>query len=162
MNDAPAADLAALGRAFEEIVTWLRRTRDTSDVSATALSLLDRLETIGDQRVTDLAALEGVSQPAATSLVNRLEERGWAARSADPNDGRASRVVITATGRARLHEHRTERSLRIAERLALLDAADQAALHAALPALRHLTAPAAAGESTCRTESNEKDATARA
>lgn len=158
MNDAPAADLAALGRAFEEIVTWLRRTRNTSDVSATALSLLDRLETIGDQRVTDLAALEGVSQPAATALVNRLEERGWAARRADPSDGRASRVVITDPGRARLHEHRRERSLRIAERLALLDAADQAALHAALPALRHLTDP---GESTLRTDPDEKNATAR-
>lgn len=140
MTDEPAADLAALGRAFEEIVTWLRRSRSTSDVSATALSLLDRLETTGAQRVTDLAVLEGVSQPAATALVNRLEGHGWAARSADPADGRASRVTITPAGRARLHQHREERSLRIAEALALLDAADQAALHAALPALRHITA----------------------
>ena len=140
MTDEPQADLAALGRAFEEIVTWLRRSRSTSDVSATALSLLDRLETTGAQRVTDLASLEGVSQPAATALVNRLEERGWAARSADPTDGRASRVTITEAGRARLHQHREERSLRIAASLAQLDAADQAALRAALPALRHITA----------------------
>lgn len=140
MTDEPAADLAALGRAFEEVVTWLRRSRSTSDVSATALSLLDRLDTGGAQRVTDLALLEGVTQPAATALVNRLEERGWAARSADPSDGRASRITITDAGRARLHQHREERSLRIAARLALLDAEDQAALHAALPALRHLTA----------------------
>lgn len=140
VNDQPAADLAALGRAFEEVVTWLRRTRSTVDVSATALSLLDRLDTGGDQRVTDLATLEGVSQPAATTLVNRLEGHGWAARSADPTDGRATRVTITDAGRARLHQHRKERSTRIAERLALLDASDQAALHAALPALRHLTA----------------------
>lgn len=140
MTDEPVADLAALGRAFEEIVTWLRRSRSTSDVSATALSLLDRLDTGGEHRVTDLAALEGVTQPAATGLVNRLEGRGWAARSADPTDGRASLVTITDAGRSRLHEHREQRSLRIAERLALLDAADQAALHAALPALRHLTA----------------------
>jgi DNA-binding MarR family transcriptional regulator len=140
VTDEPAADLAALGRAFEEIVTWLRRSRSTADVSATALSLLDRLETSGAQRVTDLAVLEGITQPAATALVNRLEGRGWAARSADPTDGRASRVTITESGRARLHQHREERSLRIAEGLALLDAADQAALHAALPALRHITA----------------------
>jgi DNA-binding MarR family transcriptional regulator len=140
VTDEPDADLAALGRAFEEIVTWLRRTRSTSDVSATALSLLDRLDTGGDHRVTDLAVLEGVTQPAATGLVNRLEGRGWAARSADPTDGRASLVTITDAGRARLHEHREQRSLRIAEQLALLDATDQAALLDALPALRHLTA----------------------
>jgi DNA-binding MarR family transcriptional regulator len=140
MSDEPAADLAALGRTLEEIVTWLRRSRSATDVSATALSLLDRLDTAGDHRVTDLASLEGITQPAATGLVNRLEGLGWAARSADPTDGRAILVTITDAGRTRLRQHREERSLRIAERLALLDAADQAALHAALPALRHLTA----------------------
>lgn len=144
MTDEPAADLAALGRAFEEIVTWLRRSRSASNVSATALSLLDRLDTGGAHRVTDLALLEGITQPAATGLVNRLEDRGWAARTADPSDGRASLVAITDAGRERLRQHREERSLRIAERLALLDAADQEALHAALPALRHLTAVPAA------------------
>lgn len=144
MTDEPTADLAALGRAFEEVATWLRRTRSTADVSATALSLLDRLDTAGDHRVTDLASLEGITQPAATGLVNRLESRGWAARSADPSDGRASLVTITDAGRARLRGHREERSLRIAEALALLDGTDQAALHAALPALRHLTAVPAA------------------
>jgi DNA-binding MarR family transcriptional regulator len=145
VTDEPAADLAALGHAFEEIVGWLRRSRSTSDVSATALSLLDRLDADEDHRVTDLAALEGITQPSATGLVNRLEERGWVERRADPSDGRASLVTITDAGRTRLHEHREERSLRIAERLARLDAADQAALLAALPALRHLTAvPAAA------------------
>ena len=138
--EAPTADMTALGRAFEEIVTWLRRSRSTSDVSATALSLLDRLETGGEHRVTDLAALEGVSQPAATALVNHLQGLGWATRAADPSDGRASLVTITDDGRARLRRHREERSLRIAERLALLGEADRDALHAALPALRHLTA----------------------
>jgi DNA-binding MarR family transcriptional regulator len=140
VTEEPTADLAALGRAFEEIVTWLRRSRSTSDVSATALSVLDRLDSGGDHRVTDLAVLEGITQPAATTLVNRLEGLGWAARSADPSDGRASLVTITDDGRSRLHLHREERSLRIAERLALLPPEDQAALHGALPALRHLTA----------------------
>jgi len=109
-------------------------------VSATALSLLDRLDVGGEHRVTDLAVLEAITQPAATALVNRLETRGWAERSADPSDGRATLVTITDAGRERLHRHREERSRRIADLLARLDAADQAALLAALPALRHLTA----------------------
>ena len=140
MTDGPADDLVALGRVFEEIVTWLRRSRSATDVSATALSLLDRLDVGGEHRVTDLAVLEAITQPAATALVNRLETRGWAERSADPSDGRATLVTITDAGRERLHRHREERSRRIADLLARLDAADQAALLAALPALRHLTA----------------------
>lgn len=148
MTDDAMVDLAALGRAFEDIVTWLRRTRSATDVSATALSLLDRLDAGGGLRVTELAALEGVSQPAATALVNRLETRGWAIRHADPDDGRASRVVITGPGRERLRQHRDDRSQRIAERLTTLDAADLAALHAALPALRHLTAASSARPDT--------------
>lgn len=125
----------------------LRRARGATDVSATALSLLDRLDTTGDQRVTDLAALEGITQPAATALVNRLAGRSWVERRADPADGRASRVVITAAGRERLRRHRSDRSERIATRLEGLEPADQAALLAALPALRHLTAAVPVGPS---------------
>jgi DNA-binding MarR family transcriptional regulator len=148
VTEEPSADLAALGRAFEDIVGWVRRSRSATDVSVTALSLLDRLDTGDDHRVTVLATLEGITQPAATGLVNRLEERGWVERAADPSDGRASLITITEAGRTRLREHREARSQRIAERLARLDAEDQAALLAALPALRHLTAVPAAARPT--------------
>ena len=142
MNDGPTDEHLALGRAFEEVAAWLRRSPRTSDVSATGLSVLDRLDTTGPQRVTDLAVLEGVSQPAMTALVNRLAEAGWAGREPDPEDGRAQQVRPTESGRERLRAHRTERSRRLADRLAQLDADDQAALHAALPALAHLVAHA--------------------
>lgn len=135
-----AAEQLALGRAFEEVVTWLRRSRPAGDVSATALSVLDRLDADGPQRVTALAALEGVTQPATTALVNRLAERGWVERQEDPDDRRASLVRLLDGGSERLHRHRAERSKRLADGLAALDPADQAALIAALPALRHLTA----------------------
>lgn len=137
---APTEEQLALGRAFEQVVAWVRRTRGTSDISATGLSLLDRLETTGAQRITDLAAHEGISQPAMTALVNRLEDRGWARRNADPADGRAILVDITDAGRERLERHRADRTRRIIGRLAALDPADQAALLAALPALTRLTA----------------------
>lgn len=137
MDDEPAEQHLALGRAFEEVAAWLRRSPRT-DVSATGLSVLDRLDTDGPQRVTDLAAAEGVTQPATSALVNRLGESGWVEREPDPDDGRAQRVRLTAAGSDRLRRHRADRSRRIADRLALLDAADQRALAAALPALRHL------------------------
>ncbi len=141
MNDETADEHLALGRAFEEIAAWLRRSRRT-DVSATGLSVLDRLDVDGPLRVTDLSAAEGVTQPATTSLVNRLAEAGWVEREPDPDDGRAQRVRLTPSGHERLHRHRADRSRRLADRLALLGEDDQAALTAALPALRHLVAPA--------------------
>jgi DNA-binding MarR family transcriptional regulator len=51
------------------------------------------------RRITELAAREVVTQPAMTLLVNRLEERGWVERGADPRDGRAVLVTLTAAGR---------------------------------------------------------------
>ena len=140
MPTTPTEEQLALGHAFEQVVAWLRRTRSTTDISATALSLLDRLDLAGAQRITDLAAAEGVTQPAMTSLVNRLEGRGWARRDADPADGRAILVHLTEPGRERLRRHREDRSRRLADRLALLDEADQRALLAALPALTRLAA----------------------
>jgi DNA-binding MarR family transcriptional regulator len=137
---APTEEQLALGSAFEQVVAWLRRTRTATDISASGLSLLDRLATGGPQRITDLATQEGISQPAMTSLVNRLEERGWARRTADPDDRRAIRVELTSQGTERLERHRADRTRRIVERLASLDTADQAALLAALPALQRLTA----------------------
>lgn len=137
---APTEEQLALGSAFEQVVAWLRRTRTATDISASGLSLLDRLATGGAQRITDLATQEGISQPAMTSLVNRLEERGWARRTADPDDRRAIRVELTELGIERLERHRADRTRRIVDRLTALDDADQAALLAALPALQRLTA----------------------
>lgn len=139
MPTTPTEEQLALGHAFEQVVAWLRRTR-TTDISATALSLLDRLDLAGPQRITDLAAAEGVTQPAMTALVNRLEGRRWARRDGDPADGRVILVHLTEPGRERLRRHREDRSRRLADRLAQLDEADQRALVAALPALARLAA----------------------
>jgi DNA-binding MarR family transcriptional regulator len=129
----------ALGRALEQVTTWLRRTRSTTDLSPTGLTTLDRLATGGPARITDLAQREGVSQPGMTTLVHRLVERGWAVREPDPADGRATLVRITDAGRERITTYRARRAEEIAERMDTLSAEDQALLLAALPALQHLT-----------------------
>jgi DNA-binding MarR family transcriptional regulator len=60
------------------------------------------------ERITDLAAAEGVTQPAITMLVNRLQARGWLRRRPDPSDRRAVRVEATPAGRAAFHAVRAE------------------------------------------------------
>jgi DNA-binding MarR family transcriptional regulator len=49
-------------------------------------------------RITELAAREGITQPAVTQLVNRLEARGWVVRTTDPDDRRAVLVELTDVG----------------------------------------------------------------
>jgi DNA-binding MarR family transcriptional regulator len=50
-------------------------------------------------RVTELAAAAGVTKQAMMSLVDDLEARGYVRRVADPTDGRAKLVRLTAHGR---------------------------------------------------------------
>ena len=55
---------------------------------------------VGDGiRQQELAARLLVTKGNVTGLVNRLVEHGWVERRADPEDGRAHRVLLTRSGR---------------------------------------------------------------
>ncbi len=85
--------------------------------------------------VTVLAAREGVTQPAMTQLISRLEESGLVRREASQEDGRVVLVVITDEGRAMLERRRSVRTARLAGIIAQLSPEHHAALADALPAL---------------------------
>jgi DNA-binding MarR family transcriptional regulator len=72
-------------------------------------------------RITELAEREGVTQPAITLLVNRLEERGWLRRGADLNDGRVVLVSLTPAGRSVIDRLRDEYRALLHEDMATLD-----------------------------------------
>jgi DNA-binding MarR family transcriptional regulator len=131
--DALAAGLAA---DLERIVGLFRSLVPPSGgLSMTAAVTLAGLERLGPQRLTDLAAREGVTQPAMTQLITRLEEAGLARREASPADGRVVLVGITDEGRATLATRRTVRTERLGAILAELSPDHLAALADALPAL---------------------------
>jgi DNA-binding MarR family transcriptional regulator len=73
------------------------------------------------QRITDLAAAEGVTQPAITLVVNRMAARGWVVRVADPGDRRAVLVVLTEAGHAAFDRIRAEYRALMHEEMATLD-----------------------------------------
>ena len=129
-------DQLAVANALERVIGWLRDWRTPSGLSASTLSVLSRLDALGSLRITDLAELEQLTQPGMTTLINRLEDAGLAVRESDPTDGRAVRVTITPTGAARVLAYRESRAALIRTRVAQLSDRDQAALIAALPALR--------------------------
>lgn len=136
-----AADLATdLAVSLERVVGLLRSLSQPSGLSMTAVSTLATLERSGPRRLTALAALAGVSQPAMTQLISRLEDEGLVRREADPADGRVVQVHISDDGEATLARRRAGRAARLAVILAQLTPEQRAALAAALPALDALAA----------------------
>ena len=86
---------AALAADFERIVGLFRSLSPASGLSMTAAATLAGIERLGPQRLTLLAASEGVTQPAMTQLISRLEESGLVRREPSPDDGRVVLVTIT-------------------------------------------------------------------
>lgn len=69
------------------------------DVSVAQLDVLANLASAEAMQQKELAARLLVTKANVTGLVDRLVERGWVERQADPADGRAHRVVLTRVGR---------------------------------------------------------------
>lgn len=132
------ADRLQLVMSFERLFALLRRLNPQQDLSLTAASTLRTLERCGPHRLSDLAGAEGVTQPAMTQLVDRLQGMGLLERTADQADGRVVQVGITDEGRALLARRRAIRAERVAELLTQLSAGEQAMLTAALPAMEAL------------------------
>ena len=115
-----------------------RRLIPTDGVSLTAASTLGLLQRSGPLRLTVLAEREAVSQPAMTGLVGRLEGAGLVARDADPTDGRAVLIALTAEARALIEDRRARRAGAMDDLLDQLDPGERSRLDAAIPALRRL------------------------
>ena len=58
----------------------------------------------GGRRMTDLAEAVVLSKSGLTSLVDRMEAAGLLERRPDPDDRRATRVVLSDAGRVRFRE----------------------------------------------------------
>lgn len=139
---APARSrrLDEIGEALPQRAAVLSRlflTRTTLEVSRTEVGVI-RAVSLRPQRITELAAGEGVTQPAITRVVNRLEERGWVSRESDPRDGRVVMVRLTAPGRTVFERLRGEYRALVHEEMATLDDDDVETLARAIDVLDEL------------------------
>lgn len=120
-----------------------RHLIDSEKFSLTARAALATLADDGATRLTDLAASAGISQPAMTQLVGRLEHDDLVVRLIDPGDRRVTLLDITESGRARLADRRQSRRDSLAELLETMTPGDEStlslAMRVALPILRELT-----------------------
>lgn len=120
----------------------VRFLTDRAGLSASAGYAINRVSREGPLRLTTLAAKEGITQPSMTQLIKRLESQGLVARLADPEDGRATLIGITAHGREFIEDRKRTRRQRLDELMATLSPEDENALwlaaRVAFPVLQRL------------------------
>ncbi len=134
----PNLSVADLTSVLEDFTRMSIRLPSVQRLSFTTLSVLHTLTRKGPQRLTELTASEQVTQSAITQIVTKLERDGLVERQADPSDGRAVLVHITAQGAAIVDGRRAERIARLTDLADRLTRAERTAISAALPALAHL------------------------
>lgn len=129
-------------------VLLTRHLAGSERFTLTARAVLAALADDGATRLTGLVSSGGITQPAMTQLVGRLERHDLVVRLIDPDDGRATLVDITDAGRSLLAQLRESRRDDLAELLDTLSPSDQStlslAMRVALPLLNELTGAAVA------------------
>ena len=100
-----ATDLIRLEIAlWDHVDTCLRESHELPLPFFEVLHFVSRVSRVppGSMRVGDLAKALRVTVGGTSKLVDRVEAAGLIARKPDPHDGRASRVVLTTTGKRTL------------------------------------------------------------
>ena len=85
-----------------------------------------------------LADLEGVSTPAMSAYVDRLEAAGLVARHRSEQDRRRVELAVTESGLRVLRSARSRRTAWLADRLRQLEPEELDRIEAVLPALNKL------------------------
>jgi DNA-binding MarR family transcriptional regulator len=126
-----------IGEALYGLVTLAVRN-GPREISLTAASTLSTLDRTGARRLTDLAMIEGVTQPSMSVLVTGLEQAGLAERRGDPADKRVVLVGLTAAGADYIRARRQAGAGAFADLIGKLTEDEAAALAAAVPAMNRL------------------------
>lgn len=104
------------------------RAESSSGLGPSLGAALATVERFGPLSPSELADREGIRRPSATRLVAKLEEGGYVAREADPDDGRSFRVSLTDAGAAHIADVRSRKDAFLTRRLEALPPEDRATL----------------------------------
>src|SRR5206468_9210457 len=96
------------------------------------------LERKGPLRASEIAVREALNPTLVSRVLGGLEASGYLLRGPDADDARASRIEVSASGRALAVAVRARRTRWLEQRLDDLNAGQVERLLAALPALRAL------------------------
>jgi DNA-binding MarR family transcriptional regulator len=116
----------------------LRKETEQLGVTARQATLLWLVKRSPGLSLAELAAEEGISPPALSGHVDRLERAGLLERVRSTEDRRRVGLRLTDEGVRLMRRIRARRTTWLAERLRGLDPAELEAVAAAMPALQHL------------------------
>jgi DNA-binding MarR family transcriptional regulator len=116
----------------------LRKETEQLGVTARQATLLWLVKRSPGLSLAELAAEEGISPPALSGYVDRLERAGLLERVRSTEDRRRVGLRLTDEGVKLMRRIRARRTTWLAERLHGLEPAELEAIGAALPALQRL------------------------
>jgi DNA-binding MarR family transcriptional regulator len=116
----------------------LRRETEQTGVTPRQATLMWLVKRRPGLSLAELAAEEGISAPALSGYVDRLERAGLLERVRSSDDRRRVGLRLTNEGSALLRRVRARRTTWLADRLRVLEPAELEAIDAALPALLRL------------------------
>jgi DNA-binding MarR family transcriptional regulator len=116
----------------------LRKETEQLGVTARQATLLWLVKRSPGLSLAELAAEEGISPPALSGHVDRLERAGLLERVRSSEDRRRVGLRLTEEGARLMRRIRARRTTWLAERLRELDESELAAIDAAVPALLRL------------------------
>lgn len=116
----------------------LRKETEQLGVTSRQVTLLWLIRLNPGLSLTELAAEEGISAPAISGHVDRLEKAGLLGRVRDESDRRRVGLTLTEDGEKLLRSVRARRTTWLAERLRGLDEDELAAVQRAIEPLARL------------------------
>ena len=117
---------------------YLRREAHAEGITGGQAALLAQIRNDPELGVRDLAAREGVSAPALTRYLDRMERAGLVVRTRSLEDARRIRLALTPKGVRALRSIRRRRTAWLAERLQGLAPNELTAVEAAIEPLTRL------------------------
>ncbi len=128
----PATAEEAVMAAMVRVGKRLRHRVPGEEIDFATLPLLKTLHHNGPMRLSALAAALDLEASTVSRHARGLEDRGLLERTCDPDDGRASRVAVSAHGTECLEQGAARRRALIAEALADWSAEDRETLRVLL------------------------------
>jgi DNA-binding MarR family transcriptional regulator len=135
---SPETVAAELRPALLRLARELRHETEQAGISARQATLLWLVKRSPGLSLAELAAAEGISPPAMSGHVDRLERAGLVRRVRDTEDRRRVGLELTPDGARLLRNVRARRTMWLAQRLQALPPEDLATIDAATPALLRL------------------------
>jgi DNA-binding MarR family transcriptional regulator len=116
----------------------LRKETEQLGVTARQATLLWLVKRSPGLSLAQLAAEEGISPPALSGYVDRLERAGLLERVRSSEDRRRVGLRLTDEGVKLMRRIRARRTTWLAERVQRLEPAERDSIQAAIPALKRL------------------------